>query len=154
MRFERAGGSRPAPTRARQTSVVYPHRDEDQHANACKVVSSGHVHVRNTGKGVDAFMDRAQQLKDEAQRQIAAHRVELTELSLRIHSNRSYPWRRRIRPAGWRSTWQTKDSQSRSPPTDYLRPSRPSMGRAAHPSESSPSTTPCQGSVTLAAITS
>ena len=32
-------------------------------------------------------MDRAQQLKDEAQRQIAAHRRELTELSLRIHGN-------------------------------------------------------------------
>ena len=32
-------------------------------------------------------MDRAQQLKQEAQRQIAAHRVELAELSLRIHGN-------------------------------------------------------------------
>ena len=32
-------------------------------------------------------MDRAQQLKEEAQRQIAAHREELAELSLRIHGN-------------------------------------------------------------------
>ena len=49
MGLERAGGSRTAPTRARQTSVVYPHRDEDQHADACKVVSSAYVQAGRDG---------------------------------------------------------------------------------------------------------
>ncbi len=37
--------------------------------------------------GADQIMERAEKLKQEAQEQIAAHRGELTELSLRIHDN-------------------------------------------------------------------